>query len=234
MGAEIYYHPFEHYAAQFNWALDNTDITTTWVYRIDADECVTDELAIEIVEECQKHHDDDTTAFLMKHKLYFLGKYLTHGGAYPFIKITVFKPKFARFENRAMGEHVVPQKGRTLQFKNDCLHYDCKNLNAFIDKHNWYATREVADYYARKKSINEQASLYQVAEKTKKLRDGFYYRLPKFFRARLYFWFRYYVQLGFLDGDAGRVYAWIQAYMYRYIVDAKILEAEINENRGVK
>ena len=42
LGAEIFHHePFNHYAAQFNWALDNVGIKTTWVYRIDADEVVT-------------------------------------------------------------------------------------------------------------------------------------------------------------------------------------------------
>lgn len=230
MGAEIYFHEFVHYAAQFNWALDNVGVTTTWVYRIDADECVTPELANEIIENCSLHANDDVSAFLMKHKLFFLGRYLTHGGAYPFIKITVFKPEFARFENRAMGEHVVPSEGRCLQFENDCIHYDCKNLNSFIDKHNWYATREVYDYYERSKAISDQASLYGKAEKTKRIRDGLYYKLPKFFRARLYYIYRYYFQLGFLDGKAGKVYAWIQAYMYRFIVDAKIYEKEIENS----
>ncbi len=232
LGAEIYEHPFKHYAAQFNWAVENVNLTTKWVYRIDADECVTPELAKEIVDECRKHHDDDVNGFLMKHKLYFLGRYLTHGGAYPFLKITVYKPEFGAFEDRAMGEHVVLSEGRCLQFKNDCLHYDCKNLNAFIDKHNWYATREVQDYFDRQAKLNQQSELYELAENTKKLRDGFYYKLPKFFRARLYYWYRYYVKMGFLDGTPGRVYAFIQAYMYRYIVDAKLYEAEINKEQG--
>lgn len=31
MGAEIFKHePFEHYAKQFNWALDNVNIKTKW------------------------------------------------------------------------------------------------------------------------------------------------------------------------------------------------------------
>ena len=60
MGAEIFYHiPFINYAEQFNWAVDNIDLTTTWVYRIDADECVTSELATEIVEQCEAHRSDD-------------------------------------------------------------------------------------------------------------------------------------------------------------------------------
>lgn len=227
MGAEIYSHPFKHYADQFNWALDHTGIHTTWVYRIDADEAPTPELKEEILHMCREHETDDVNGFLMKHRLYFLGRYLKHGGAYPFIKMTVFKAKAARFEDRAMGEHVVLESGRYLQFENDCLHYDCKTLTSFIDKHNSYATREVQDYYER--LHGGQASLYRQAERTKKLRDGFYYRLPKFFRAKLYFWYRYYLKLGFLDGRPGKIYAFLQAYFYRYLVDAKIYESELKQ-----
>lgn len=229
LGAEIYTHPFKHYADQFNWALDNTDIKTTWVYRIDADEALTPELKTEVERRCLRHANDNVNGFLMKHKLFFLGKYLKHGGAYPFIKMTVFKPRYARFEDRAMGEHVVLKEGRSILLENDCLHYDCKDLTAFIDKHNSYATREVKDYNDR--LGRSQALLYSKAERTKKLRDGFYYKLPKFIRARLYFWYRYYIQLGFLDGKPGKIYAFIQAYFYRYIVDAKIYESEINRRK---
>lgn len=231
LGAEIYNHPFVHYAAQFNWALQNTDIKTKWVYRIDADEAVPPELAEEIKQNCHTHHDDDVNAFLMKHKLYFLGRFLKHGGAYPFVKITVFKPEFADFENRPMGEHIVLKSGRCLSFENDCMHYDCKSLTAFIDKHNSYATREVQDYFEHLNRRKEQASLYQRAEWTKKLRDGLYYKLPLFWRARFYYWYRYYLQMGFLDGTPGRVYAFIQAYWYRYLIDAKIYEKQVEERK---
>ena len=145
LGAEVYQHPFKHYAAQFNWALDNVDVKTTWVYRIDADEAVTDELREEIAAECRNHLNDDVNGFLMKHRMHFLGRDLLHGGASPFIKMTIFKPQYGRFEDRAMGEHVVLSKGSHLLLKNDCIHYDFKDLTAFISKHNDYATREVAD-----------------------------------------------------------------------------------------
>ena len=227
LGADIYYHQFEHYAAQFNWALNNTNINTVWVYRIDVDEAVTPELKNEILEECKKHRDDYVNAFLMKHKLYFLGRYLKHGGTYPFLKITIFKPQYADFENRAMGEHVVLKQGKCIELKNDCLHYDCKNLTAFIDKHNAYATREVKDYIERKEKLVEQATLYENAEVTKRLRDGFYYKIPPFLRAHLYFVYRYYFKLGFLDGKPGKIYAFMQAYWYRYLVDAKLYELDI-------
>jgi glycosyltransferase involved in cell wall biosynthesis len=76
LGAEIFHHePFNHYAAQFNWALDNVGVKTTWVYRIDADEVVTSELGAEIVAACKKHHDDDVNGFVMKFLIAFMGTF---------------------------------------------------------------------------------------------------------------------------------------------------------------
>lgn len=233
LGVEIYYHePFVDYAKQFNWAIDNTDIKTNWVFRFDADECVTPELKREILTECEKHKDDDVSGMMMRFKIFFLGKFLKHGGAYPFLKIAIFKYGKGRFEDRSMGEHIVLSEGRCIDLKKDCEHYDFKSLNAFIDKHNWYATREVADYFAVR-SGRENAVLDGEPEKAKKLRDGLYYRLPKYFRAKMYYWYKFYIKLGFLDGEAGHVWAFLQAYFYRFVVDAKIAEQELMKNKKV-
>lgn len=231
LGAEIYEHPWKHYADQFNWALDNVDIKTKWVYRIDADEYVTPELSEEIARECKRHADDNVSGFVMKFKIWFLGRFLTHGGVYPFYNLTIFKYGKGRYEDRAMGEHIVLTEGMTIDLKNDCIHYDFKNLDAWIDKHNKYATREVQDYECTLKLQQAKTSLYDEAEKAKKMRDGFYYKLPPFFRARLYFWYRYYFKLGFLDGKPGKIYAFMQAYWYRYLVDAKLYELDIIKKR---
>ncbi len=230
LGAEIYLHePFIHYASQFNWALDNVGINTKWVYRLDADEVVTPELAEEITQQCAKHQDDDVNGFVMKFKIAFMGTFLKHGGMYPFYNLTIFKYNKGRYEDRALGEHVILSEGKTIDLKNDCLHYDFKSLDAWISKHNWYATREVVDYYAtRSKGQEDPNKLYHEARKTSKLRDGIYYKLPLFLRAKLYFWYRFYIRLGFLDGKAGYVHAFLQAYWFRFLVDAKIMEKELN------
>lgn len=229
-GADIYSHSWKHYADQFNWALKNTDISTTWVYRLDADEVPTPELKAEMLEAAKNNTNSSTNAFLIRYKIFFLGKFLKHGGAYPILKISLFKPRYSYFENRAMGEHVLLTEGICGELKNDCLHYDFKDLDAYINKHNSYASREVIDYYERRERIEEQATqLYKTAERTKKLRDGLYYRLPMFIRAKLYYWFRYYVQRGFLDGKEGKIYCFIQSYFYRFVIDAKIYEREIGK-----
>lgn len=50
---------------------------------------------------------------MMRFKILFLGKFLKHGGAYPFFKITIFKYGKGRFEERSMGEHIVLSEGTT-------------------------------------------------------------------------------------------------------------------------
>ena len=53
-----------------------------------------------------------------------------------------------------------------------------------------------------------------------------YYKLPLGFRSWLYYAYRYYIRLGFLDGKEGKIFAFLHAYWYRFLVDAKIYEHE--------
>ena len=53
-----------------------------------------------------------------------------------------------------------------------------------------------------------------------------YYKLPMGLRSHIYYLYRYYLRLGFLDGKEGKIYAFLQAYWYRYLVDAKIYECQ--------
>lgn len=230
LGAEVYQHEWKHYADQFNWAIDNIGIDTKWVFRFDADEQVTPEAFSEIVQKCTEHEYDDVTGFMMRYKMYFLGRYLMHGGWYPFLKITIYKHGKGRFEDRAMGEHIVLSEGRCINLKEDCIHYDFKDLSSWIDKHNKYASREVLD---RKFIAMQSGNLKHLdghPEKAKKLRDSLYYKLPPFLRARLYYWYRLYFKLGILDGRPGRIWAFLQAYWYRYLIDAKLYEEKTNNS----
>lgn len=226
LGVTIYQHEFKNYAVQFNYAIDNLNIKTKWIFRLDADEVVTPELLDEIEIKIKEHNDDNVNGFLMKYKVIFMGKFLKHGGCYPFVKMTVFKTENGRFEERDFGEHIVLNSGKYEIFDNDCLHYDFKDINSFVNKHNWYATREMNDFFAREKM--NQKELYQKANIIKKLRDNVYYKMPLFLRAKLFYLYKYYIKLGFLDGKEGKIYAFIQTYFYRFIVDAKIYEKKHN------
>ena len=157
-----------------------------------------------------------------------MGKALRHGGIYPIRVLRIFKKGYAHMEARNMDEHIVINEGRSVEMKNDCLHQDFKSLTAWIDKHNKYSSREVLDYLASSQT-GQGATLNSSAKFKRFVKFKIYYKLPMGFRAKLYYWYRYYLKLGFLDGKEGKIFAFLQAYWYRFLVDAKIYEKKKEE-----
>ena len=233
-GADVYQHEFINYSKQFLYGLNETGIDTKWVLRIDADERLTKASRAEVESLCESNMDTDVNGIILRFEVTFLGKKLRHGGIYPFRKLLVFKRGIGTIEDRYMDEHIVISEGRTVEVKNDSEHHDFKDLAYFIQKHNWYSSREVLDYIQNTELQNEDGkALNHKAGVKRWIKFHIYYKLPMGMRAHLYYWYRYYIKLGFLDGKEGKIYAFMQAYWYRYLVDAKIYEyqrtGQINE-----
>ncbi len=223
LGAEVYKHKFESYASQFNWGLDNTNIDTRWVLRLDADEVITKELAEEMQQSMLEHAEDDVNGMILKLKEQFMGRWLMHGGSYPFEKLMLFKYGIGRIENRMMDEHTILKEGREIKLKSDGLHYGYKDITFFVQKHNWYALREVEDYILKNMNKNID-KLSDGKIKTKRRQKDLYYKMPLFIRPIVYFIYRYFFQLGFLDGKAGFLHLFFQTFWYRFLIDTLIYE----------
>lgn len=227
IGAEIYTHEFINYGNQFQYAIDNCNINTKWVFRFDADERLTRESAIEIEELCKKHKDTDVNGFIFKLEVKFLGKSLKHGGTYPFKKLCIFKTGFGYMEDRYMDEQIVLTEGRSIEMKTVSKHEDFKDLSFWIQKHNWYATRAARDYFERQNSNEDDIIHLDLPAKVRRfIKYKIYYKMPMRMRCWMYFIYRYIFRLGFLDGREGFLYVFFQAYWYRLLVDAKIYEAQ--------
>lgn len=233
LGAEVHQHEFVNYSKQFLYGLNSFDIDTTWVLRIDADERLTDASRAEIEQLCEENMETDVNGIILRFEVTFLGKKLRHGGIYPFRKLLVFKYGIGTIEDRNMDEHIVLSQGRTVEVKNDSEHHDYKDLTYWTNKHNWYASREVLDYIQNTKTNQENGKELNAKAGIKRfIKFHIYYKLPMGMRAHLYYIYRYYFKLGFLDGKEGKIYAFLQAYWYRYLVDAKIYEYELSQKRG--
>ena len=231
LGAEVYVHPFESHAVQFNWALDNIGLDTEWVMKVDADEEFTAELAEEIKEKLDTL-PNTINGVVLRRRVYFMGKWLKYGGMYPQRLLRIFRFGHGMSEIKQMDEHLVITDGNTVEFRYDFSDNNNKSLEWWIDKHNWYSNKEVLDRQMREDSANGEelvgATKSSMQAKIKRLiKNHGYYSLPKFFRAHLYFIYRYYFRLGFLDGIEGKIFTFLQAYWYRYLVDAKMYECEI-------
>lgn len=241
LGAEIFEHPFKNHAEQFNWALEHTGLDTQWIMKLDADEELTPELAMEISERLDLL-PENVTGVVLRRRVYFMGRWLRHGGKYPELLLRIFRVGHGRSELKLMDEHLVTTDGETVTFRYDFSDNNAKSLEWWINKHNWYSNKEVQEQQrnaAEEEKLLEEAGLPFQARAKRLLKNRGYYRLPKFFRAHLYFIYRYYLRGGFLDGTEGKIYTFLQAYWYRFLVDAKLYECEksgrqMNEQADLK
>jgi glycosyltransferase involved in cell wall biosynthesis len=216
-GADTFYHEWSGHAAQFNWALDNCNIQTEWVFRLDADERISEELAAEILEKLAQENIDTVNGYAMRWRVYFMGKWIKHGGTHKPYFLRLFRYGKGRVEEKMMDEHIIVD-GSVEKLNGDLIHYDYKGLDAWLNKHIWYSELELQMY--------DTQSAVTGGNEIQKKKRSFYYRLPLFLRTRIYYWYRYYGQLGFLDGREGKIFIYLQAYWYRFLVDAKIFEKE--------
>lgn len=223
--ARIFEHKFENQAKQFNWALDNLDIKNDWILRLDADEEILPELWREI-SEILPRVSNEITGFRIKRRVYFMGRWIKHGGYYPTWILRLFRKNKARSEEREMDEHIIILDGKVEYLKNDFIDNNKKDLSFWIGKHNQFASREVKEAIkllnqgtVDDKGIGEEVMKRRLAKKK-------YYSSPIFLRVFLYFIYRYFFLLGFLDGKEGLIFHVLQGFWYRFLIDTKIYEIQ--------
>jgi len=224
-GADVYFHEFEYYAKQFNWGIDNCDIDTEWIIRLDADERFPPELCREIEDLIERNRNTQMNGITIEADLFFLGRCMKHGPRNK-RKMMMFKKEFGKIEDRRRDAHSILSKGFSISTKNKFLHYDFKDLDSYIKRYNWYATREMQDYIDFKQGISTEIETDKTIQKQRKKKFGLYYKAPKYLRAWMWFIYNYIFRLGFVDGKEGLIFCFLECYWYRLLVDAKIYEHE--------
>lgn len=238
LGAKVYLNKWPgNHAKQFQWGLDNCSIDTTWVMKMDADEYVLPELSNEITTNLMRL-GNDITGIYIKRRVFFLGKWIRYGGYYPTWLLRIWKYDKGHMEQRWMDEHIKLSSGKTIQFENDLVDDNKNNLTWWTEKHNNYATREAVDLlniiYNFKSYDEVEPNIFGTQEQKKRWLKIKYAKLPLFLRPIIYFTWRYFLKLGFLDGKAGFIWHVLQGGWYRFLVDAKINEIYFNAGKKRK
>jgi len=140
----------------------------------------------------------------------------------------VWRNGAGRCEDRWMDEQIVMTSGRSVKARGDLIHVIPKDLSEWTTKHNWYATRECSDIFSSVLTDSIEGS----AGARRKMKQSVYLRLPLFFRAFVYWSYRYVFRLGFLDGRQGLIYHFLQGFWYRFLVDAKLYESSLKVHIG--
>jgi glycosyltransferase involved in cell wall biosynthesis len=219
-GARVFQRKFDNYAAQRNAALYEIKYKHRWVFMVDADERVTQELAEEIKTVLTEQHNG-VTLYRMRRKDIFFGKWLKHGtGSRTWFGRLVQVGRVA--VKREVNEEYHTD-GEVGHLKEYLIHYPFnKGIPYWFERHNRYSTMEAE---ALIKETQSKLNFRQFFSFDPTIRRKFLkqlaYRLPC--RPFLVFCYMYIMRFGFIDGKAGLAYCRLRA-IYEYMIDLKVAE----------
>ncbi len=224
---QVVVHAFEGHTKQRNWGLRNLPFANEWVMALDADHRVTSELATELYDLFQKP-PTDVSGFFMKRRQIFRGHWIRHGGYYPKWQLKLFRHAKACCDDLEFDYRYYVD-GKVGYLKCDILEDNRKeyDMTFWISKHNRFATDTAEEEIRRRQEIDNWLTTPRLLgnpDQRVLWLKTIWYRLPLYIRPFLYFFYRYFVCLGILDGKQGFIFHFMQAFWFRLLVDIKLDE----------
>lgn len=175
-----------------------------WIFWIDADEALSEELISEIKD--LKNTEPKFTAYSFPRKAYFLGRWIKHSGWYPGRVTRLFNKNKARFSDSDVHEFLIID-GNTGELNYDIEHYTDPSIKHYFEKFNNYTSLAADELIKKSKNF--------------KLTD-------LLLRPCIIFFKMYFLKRGFLDGIQGFILA-VFSSAYVFTKYAKFWEIKINK-----
>lgn len=228
-GARVLQRPFDCFADQRNYGLDEGGLAHDWVLHLDADEIVTPAFREALEALC-----DDTAidGYLVPSKTMFFGRWLRHAGMWPAYQVRLGHAKRLRFVQVGHGQREDTSPERVAPFTEPLEHNSFSHgLKAWLDKHVRYA-RDEAALLGNQISSACMGDLW-TGDPTSRRRaaKALSGRLPLFLRPMARFFYVYVWRRGFLDGGAGFVYAFMLS-VYEAMIAILAYEARVATRRA--
>lgn len=223
-GCHVSQNKFESYSKQRNHALAHLPVRSEWVLFLDADEWLPDALKQEISNLIAGAPEEN--GFFIKFRLIWMGRWIRRG-YYPSWILRLFRYGKGRCEDRPVNEHLIVE-GKTGWLCNDLIHENRKGVTEWTAKHIGYAAREAQEMFNRRTAPDYQEIDVRLfgtqAERRRWLRYKLWNRFPPLIRPFFYFFYRYILRGGFLDGREAFIFHFLQALWYPMLIDVKYLE----------
>ena len=229
LGCTVVQRAFSNYSDQRNWAISQVEPNCDWQLHLDADEVLDAQSIGEINALFAGTPAFD--AYLIRRRDYFMGKMLKHSGVNPW-HLRLFRSGQGRCESRLYDQHFISPAtpGRLSGFMHD---KNSQKLADWIGSHNRWSDAEAKEKLGPRGATDgvlQPRLLGDARERTRAIKE-LYYKLPIGVRALSYFFYRYVIRLGFLDGTVGFYFAFFQALWFRMLVDAKMYEQRAERSR---
>jgi len=220
-GAEVVqFHYGGGYPKKRQWALDTLAIHTPWVLLLDSDEAVPEPLWHEVARVLSSPHS--RVAYFAKKGFHFLERRFRFGG-FSHSAVILFQRGTARFErlvpDSAQGQDMEIHErlivnGSLGRLRTPLIHYDRKNLEAYLDRHNRYSSWEARLRYSYLRSglwgeDTIRPKLLGNPQEIRRFLKGLALRMPA--EPQLWFAYHYICRLGFLEGRPGLIASLLRA-----------------------
>ena len=185
--------------------------TQPWVLALDSDEELSQELFDEILHFFKSGQCEQFQGASFPRKVWFMGRWITHGDWYPDRKLRLVKHAGAKWGGSPEHDKMeLPAGSQTLEMKSDLHHYSFPSINRYIEKINVFSDA----YLGRQQTEGKRWSL-----------------LATLFRPWWRFVRAFIFRRGFLDGFAGFWIATSTAYQ-TFIRHSRLYEHEQAEKSG--
>lgn len=178
-GVKFVHQDWLGYSEQKNFA--NSLASNDWIFSIDADEELTDELKYSILRYKNKPISDDTV-FSMNRLTNYCGHWIRHCGWYPDRKIRIWNRTIGKWQGEIHETIGFSTEIKETVFHGDLLHYSFATPEDYENQQFKFAKMRGEQYFQKGK---KHASFYMIVS-------------PVFSFIQHYFF-----QLGFLDGADG-------------------------------
>jgi glycosyltransferase involved in cell wall biosynthesis len=227
MGARVKHRPFDNFANQRNFALDEGGLRHRWVLHVDADEEVTPELRAEA--QAIANANSGFPGYRVPSRLMLMGAWLKHSGMYPTYQVRFGTREGLRFQMVGHGQREMLAPDQVGILKGDLIHHNfSKGISDWLAKHARYA-RDEAAAALHDSGTHRWRDALRTSDKVERRRTlkALSRRLPMRPVAR--FMYVYLFRRGFLDGRAGLRYAMLMA-AYQWAIDMNIAERRSRES----
>jgi len=219
---DFIFNKWKNHAAQFNFGIKSLKNKYSWIIRVDADEFFENsDLLAQFVNRIKNGQYKKTNGISFYRSIYFLGYRIRYGGVFPISVVRLFRSGYGLCEDRWMDEHIVVS-GKIIHEDLTIIDDNKMGFEFWLNKHIGYAKREAIEMlFIRYGLTNKNSKLKNNLPTSKKrnIKENYYSKLPLFLRPTLYFLYRYFFRIGFLDGKIGFLFHFFHAFWYRMVVD---------------
>ncbi|MDX6500290.1 MAG: hypothetical protein QOG23_3550 [Blastocatellia bacterium] len=228
--AEVVNLPYDHSKIIpwiYQWGLENLHIRNEWVMILEADQEITSELKAEL-QKLFSNQEIEENGFYVQRQQMFRGRRLRFGGYGSKYMLKLFRRSVSQLDPEESDTRVYVQ-GKARKLSAPILENNRKedDILFYLQKHLRYAETFAQEEAQRRRALVEwkvKPAFFGTPDERVLWLKRLYFGLPLYVRPGLYFSYRYFILLGFLDGKQGTIFHFLQAFWFRLILDIRLEE----------